>query len=87
MRLYVGNLSSLTDEAALKSAFAAHGEVTSVEIVRDRRSQKSKGFGFVEMPQAAEAAGAIGALHETLLDGNRLAVDKARPRREGGLLP
>jgi len=84
MKLYVGNLSyNLTDEE-LREAFAAHGEVTSAEVVKDRASGQSKGFGFVEMSSQDEANAAIQALNGAALKGRTLNVNEARPRAEGG---
>ena len=83
MKIYVGNLSRRTDDAALREAFAAHGEVNSAEVVREREGNESRGFGFVEMPKTAEGEAAILALNEMPLDGNRLAVNVARPREAG----
>ncbi len=88
-KLYVGNLSYSTSEDALRTAFEAHGEVTSVNLITDRDSGRPKGFGFVEMatPEAAQAAKE--ALDGTELDGRTLKVDVAKeqaPRapRSGG---
>ena len=84
MKLYVGNLSYNLTDAELRDAFAAHGEVTSAEIVKDRASGQSKGFGFIEMPSQDEAKAAIQALHGTALKGRTLNVNEARPRADGG---
>ena len=84
MKLYVGNLSYNLTDVELREAFAAHGEVTSAEIVKDRGSGQSKGFGFVEMPSQDEANAAIQALHGTALKGRTLNVNEARPRADGG---
>ena len=84
MKLYVGNLSYNLTDAELRDAFAAHGEVTSAEIVKDRGSGQSKGFGFVEMPSQDEAKAAIQALHGAALKGRTLNVNEARPRADGG---
>ena len=83
-RMYVGNLSYNLTDAELRDAFAAHGEVTSAEIVKDRASGQSKGFGFIEMPSEDEAKAAIQALHGTALKGRTLNVNEARPRADGG---
>jgi RNA recognition motif-containing protein len=84
MKLYVGNLSYNLTDAELREAFAAHGEVTSAEVVKDRQSGQSKGFGFVEMPTQEEANAAIQALNGAALKGRTLNVNEARPRAEGG---
>jgi len=85
MRLYVGNLSFETDESALKKAFEQHGEVESVKIITDRDTGRSKGFGFVEMPNDKEAKAAILALNGSELGGRTIKVSEAKPqeRREG----
>ena len=82
--LFVGNLSwQMTDED-LRSAFAAHGEVASAKIIMDRDTGRSKGFGFVEMPDKGAAEAAIRALDGTDLKGRAIRVNEARPRPEGG---
>lgn len=82
MKLYVGNLSSSTTEEALRQAFASHGEVSSVNIVKDKYTGESRGFGFVEMFTKAEAQAAISSLNGTELDGRTLKVNEARPRSD-----
>lgn len=82
MRIYVGNLKySVTDER-LREMFSEFGEVTSADVVKDKFSGQSKGFGFVDMPNGAEAAQAIKALNDSLQDGRKLTVNEARPRAE-----
>ena len=88
-KLYVGNVSYSTSESSIKTLFAEHGEVVSVNLITDRDSGRPKGFGFVEMatPEMADAAKA--ALDGTELDGRTLKVDTAkeqqpRPPRSGG---
>ena len=83
MKIYVGNLSYEATEDDLQQAFEAFGQVASVEIIRDRFSGQSKGFGFVEMPAKAEAQSAMADLNGTELKGRTLKVDEARPRSEG----
>jgi RNA recognition motif-containing protein len=88
-KLYVGNLSYDTSEASIRTAFEAHGEVASVNLITDRDSGRPKGFGFVEMGSADEAQKAKGALDGTQMDGRALKVDVAKeqaPRepRSGG---
>lgn len=80
MNLYVGNLSFTTTEAALREAFAEHGTVTSARIITDRDTGRSRGFGFVEMSDAAAGQAAIDALDGQELDGRTLNVNEARPR-------
>ena len=69
MDIYVGNLAYATTDDGLKAAFAAYGEVTSARVVTDRMTGRSKGFGFVEMPDRAQAQAAIDALNGQPLDG------------------
>ncbi len=83
-RLYVGNLSFLTTSDALRSQFAALGEVTDVHLVSDRDSGQSRGFGFVTMGSAAEAAKAIAAMNGAMVDGRALRVNEAEERPSGG---
>jgi len=87
MKIYVGNLSYDATEDQLRQAFEAYGEVDSVNIIKDKYSGRSKGFGFVEMNDEQNATAAIEGLHETELLGRNLNVNKARPpteRRDGG---
>ncbi|MBD3178493.1 MAG: RNA-binding protein [Candidatus Latescibacteria bacterium] len=84
MNIYVGNISYDTTEDDLREAFEAHGEVDSVSIIMDRDTGRSKGFGFVEMPNDDEAQEAMDALNEQEFMGRTLNVNKARPRRGGG---
>ncbi len=89
-KLYVGNLSYDTSEASIRTAFEAHGEVSSVNLITDRDSGRPKGFGFVEMGSAEEAQKAKSALDGTQMDGRALKVDVAKelvpraPRSGGG---
>jgi len=86
MNIYVGNLSFETDDAALRAAFEAHGEVTSAQVITDRDTGRSRGFGFVEMPSNDEANAAMQALDGSELGGRALKVNQAKPRndRRGG---
>ena len=86
-KLYVGNLSYDTSESSLETLFAAHGTVASVTLITDRDTGRPKGFGFVEMGSAEEAAAAKTALDGTQLDNRTIKVDNAKeqaPRRSGG---
>jgi len=86
-KLYVGNLNYATTGDRLREVFAAHGEVASANVVTDRDSGRSRGFGFVEMSSDAEAEAAINALNGQTVDGRPLKVAEAKPReprREGG---
>ena len=80
MNIYVGNLSYSMSEDELRDAFAAHGEVSSVKILTDRETGRSRGFGFVEMPNAAEGEKAISQLNGKEVGGRALRVNEARPR-------
>lgn len=82
MNIYVGNLSYQTNEDGLRRAFEEHGEVSSAAIISDRETGRSKGFGFIEMPNDDEGRDAIGALDGTELDGRQLKVNEARPKAE-----
>ena len=82
MKIYVGNLSTEVTEEELREAFEASGQVEEVNIVKDRYSGQSRGFGFVEMPNKAEAQAAIAALNGEELKGRTLNVNEARPRTE-----
>lgn len=86
MNIYVGNLSFDTNDGGLRAAFEAHGEVASAQVITDRDTGRSRGFGFVEMPSDEEAEAAMSALDGSDLDGRQLKVNKARPRgdRRGG---
>jgi RNA recognition motif-containing protein len=85
-RLYVGNLSYQATTESVRAAFAQLGEVTDVHVMSDRETGQSRGFGFVTMGSAAEAAKAIAELNGALLDGRPLKVNEAeeRPNRGGG---
>ncbi|MHB8896820.1 MAG: RNA recognition motif domain-containing protein [Candidatus Geothermincolia bacterium] len=84
MKIYVGNLSYSTDNDGLRAAFEQFGEVSSAEVVFDRNTNRSRGFGFVEMPNDDEAKAAIDGLDSKDLDGRPVKVNEARPRRESG---
>ena len=83
-KLYVGNLTWGFGNADLEQLFAAHGTVQSAQIIMDRDTGRSKGFGFVEMGTDAEAQAAIQALHGKEVDGRQLTVNEARPKTDGG---
>ncbi len=82
--LYVGNLSYETSDSDLSSMFSAHGSVQSAQVIMDRDTGRSKGFGFVEMGSDQEAQAAIGALTGKEVNGRALTVNEARPKTEGG---
>lgn len=80
MKIYVGNLSYRTSDDGLRAAFEQFGTVSSVDIIQDRETGRSKGFGFVEMPDNAEGQKAIEAMDNNELDERTLKVNEARPR-------
>jgi len=80
MNIYVGNLSYTMSESELRDAFGAFGEVSSVKILIDRETGRSRGFGFVEMPNQSEAETAIIQLNGKELGGRALRINEARPR-------
>ncbi|MGE0757836.1 MAG: RNA recognition motif domain-containing protein [Pirellulaceae bacterium] len=82
MRLYVGNLSYNVTSQGLEDMFAEHGRVQSAQVVQDRDTGRSKGFGFVEMADGNEAREAIQSLNLKNVDGRSLTVNEARPREE-----
>jgi RNA recognition motif-containing protein len=81
-RLYVGNLSYQVDSSELEQMFSAHGTVQSAEVVSDRMTGRSKGFGFVEMGTDEEAQKAIAALNGQQNNGRALTVNEAKPRED-----
>ena len=83
-KLYVGNLSYGMDSSALEQLFAQHGTVTSAEVLSDRETGRSRGFGFVEMSSDEEAQAAIAALNGQTHDGRALTVHEAKPREDRG---
>ena len=87
MNIYVGNLSYNVTEEDLRQAFEAFGQVTSASIIKDKFSNQSKGFGFVEMPVKEEAQAAVSGMNGKEMKGRTLNVNEARPRsddRRGG---
>ena len=82
MNIYVGNLAYSVTQDELREAFGAYGEISSVNLITDKFTGSSKGFGFVEMPNNAEADAAIKALNETPLKGRNLKVNQAKPRAD-----
>ena len=84
MNIYVGNLSFDTTERELESAFGSFGTVSTARIATDRDTGRARGFGFVEMPNAAEAQAAISGMNGKELQGRTLTVNEARPREERG---
>jgi len=84
MKLFVGNLSFQTTQEELFEAFSAYGAVESANILKDRDTGQSRGFGFVEMTNRKEAEDAMNALNGSQLHGRTLNVNEARPKPEGG---
>ena len=80
--IYVGNLSYTATERDVRSAFEQYGQVSSVSIVMDRDTGRSRGFAFVEMPSANEAKQAIDSLNLQEIAGRKVTVNEARPRTE-----
>ncbi len=83
-KLYVGNLSYGTTDASLRQMFEAHGTVASAQVVMDRDTGRSRGFGFIEMGSDQEAQAAITAMNGQQVEGRALTVNEARPKTEGG---
>jgi RNA recognition motif-containing protein len=83
-KLYVGNLGYGVTDSDLQKMFAAHGTVESAQVIMDRDTGRSKGFGFVEMASDQEAQAAIQALSGSDAGGRQLTVNEARPKPEGG---
>lgn len=83
-KLYVGNLSYRTTENTLRTLFAEFGEVQSVNVITDRETGRSKGFGFVEMDSEQAAAAATAALNGKMVDDREIRVDKAKPQADRG---
>jgi len=80
MRIFVGNLNYRADDEALRDSFAPFGEVTEASVVVDRYSDRSRGFGFVEMPDTTQANAAIAALNGKEVDGRALTVNESQPK-------
>ena len=83
-KLYVGNLSFNTTTQDLEEMFGAHGTVESTNIIEDRETGRSRGFGFIEMSSKEEGANAISTLNGKEVDGRALTVNEAKPREERG---
>jgi RNA recognition motif-containing protein len=83
-KIYVGNLSYGISDSDLQQMFEAHGSVQSAQVIMDRDTGRSKGFGFVEMGSDQEAQAAIAALNGKEVDGRTLTVNEARPKEGGG---
>jgi RNA recognition motif-containing protein len=82
VNIYVGNLSYETSENDLRNMFEAHGKVDRASVVMDRMTNRSKGFGFVEMPNDKEGTAAISALNEMETQGRRMTVNVAKPKED-----
>ena len=81
INIYVGNLAFETDSARLESMFAEHGQVTKAQVITDRDTGRSRGFGFVEMASGDDAQKAISTLNGKSVDGRQLTVNLAKDRR------
>ena len=84
MNIYVGNLPFTASEDEIRQAFAAYGTVAAVSIIKDHETGQSRGFAFVEMPNAAEGQVAVTNMNGKPMNGRALKVNEARPREEGG---
>ena len=84
MKIYVGNLNFASTDGGLRDLFGEHGEVEDVRIVTDRDTGRSRGFGFVTMPDHDQAQAAISAIDGREFDGRTLKVNEARPREDRG---
>jgi len=82
MNIFVAKLNYRTTSEQLEEYFSAYGTVSSAKVIFDRETQRSKGFGFVEMPDDTEAENAIKELNESMMDGRTIVVKKARPKEE-----
>jgi cold-inducible RNA-binding protein len=82
MNIYVGNIPRETTESEVRSAFEQYGEVSNVNLIKDRYTNTLKGFGFVDMPKKTEAESAIQGLDGTLFSGRPLTVNPAKPKTE-----
>ncbi len=83
MNIYVGNLSWQMTDDDLRTLFEQYGSVTSAKIVKDKVSGRSKGFGFVEMPEESEAQNALSSLYESEVLGRKIIVNEAQPKPQG----
>jgi cold-inducible RNA-binding protein len=84
MNIYVGNLSYEATQDDLRQAFEAHGEVTSVSIIMDKMTGRSRGFGFVEMSDKGAGEAAVSALNLQEIRGRAMTVNEAKPKTDGG---
>ncbi|HIC69702.1 MAG TPA: RNA-binding protein [Candidatus Latescibacteria bacterium] len=82
MKIFVGNLNYQTNDDDLRAAFSPYGEVTDATVVLDRMTNRSRGFGFVEMPDSGAAGAAVSSLNGADLAGRPLTVNEARPRED-----
>lgn len=87
MNIYVGNMNFRTTEEGIRALFETYGQVDSVDLITDRETGKPKGFGFVTMPDNAEAQKAIEELNGKEHDGRALTVNEAKPKKEGNRPP
>lgn len=82
MKIYIGNMPYSITSEELEALFGEHGRVQDAQVITDRETGRSKGFGFIDMPDNSEADEAIKALNGTQLSGRQITVNQARPRRE-----
>lgn len=81
-KLFVGNLKYSMDDKSLETLFAEFGEIVSAKVISDKKTNRSRGFGFVEMASDADADKAVAALNGKEIEGRRLIVDKAKPQKD-----
>ena len=84
MNIFVSKLNFSTDSASLREAFEQFGEVSAASVITDRETGRSKGYGFVEMPDDGEGGAAVNSLEGSDIDGNTIVVKKAEPRESRG---
>jgi RNA recognition motif-containing protein len=84
MNMYVSNLGFHINDESLKALFAGYGEVTSAKVINDRETGKSRGFGFVEMPNDAEAEAAMQKINGKEVEGRAVSVSRAKPKSDSG---
>ncbi|MDR2139702.1 MAG: RNA-binding protein [Tannerella sp.] len=81
MNIYIGNLNYRVQEDNLRRSLQEYGDVSSIKVIKDHETGRSKGYAFAEMPDEGEAREAIGGLHETQYEGRQLVMKQAMPRR------
>jgi len=82
LNIYIGNLPKTTDEETIRGLFEKYGEVTEIKLLKDQYTNELRGFGFITMPSKADAQKAIEEINDTELEGQKLIVNEARPRKD-----